>query len=166
MIRFNLKTSTTLTIALVAALTACSSKKAQTDGDMAATDTAAMAPTDVSAATVGPIAELGVVYFEYDSFNLTSGSKADLEKAATWLKANAGRKVQIQGHTDERGTTEYNLALGERRSGAVKDFLISKGVAATQLSTISYGEEHPAVEGSTEAAWSKNRRAEFYSAAN
>jgi len=165
MMRIQLKTTTTLTLALALGLGACSSKKAQGEGDAAAADTSAMAPTDVSTVQqAGPIAELGVVYFDYDSFNLTSASRADLEKAAEWLKSNSSRRVQVQGHTDERGTTEYNLALGERRSGAVKDFLISKGVSAEQLSTISYGEERPSVEGTDESAWSKNRRAEFYSA--
>jgi peptidoglycan-associated lipoprotein len=163
---FKFKTSTTLslTLALFAGLSACSSKKAKTDGETAG-DTASMAPTDVSTTgQEGPIADLPAVYFAYDSFQLAAGSKAELTKAAEWLKTNSTRKVQIQGHTDERGTTEYNLALGERRSGAVKDFLVSLGVSAGQLSTISYGEERPSVDGHDESAWSKNRRAEFFSA--
>jgi peptidoglycan-associated lipoprotein len=139
---------------------ACSKKEVKQDGDASGADTA-MQPTDMG--TGAPIPELPAVYFAYDSFQLTSDSKAALTKHAEWLKANTGKLVQIEGHTDERGTTEYNLALGERRAGAVRDFLAARGVSAGQISTISYGEERPSVSGESESAWSKNRRAEFVS---
>jgi len=162
MIKFNKKSL--FVLGLAAALAACSSKKSKDEGENGATD-ASMQPTDV--AGVGQrIPELGTVYFAYDSFNLTSQSKAALDSNIGWLKANSGRRVQIEGHTDERGTTEYNLALGDRRAGAVRDYLVSKGVSAGQLTTISYGEERPAVQGSDEDSWSKNRRGEFVSAGN
>ena len=154
-----------LVLSLVCGLGACSKKKTTDNGDVAAdTTAAATTPVDTGPAVGTPIPELGAVYFAYDSFNLTPASKTALNKHIEWLKANPNRSVQIEGHTDERGTTEYNLALGERRSGAVKEYLTGKGIPASQLSTISYGEERPAVQGSTEASWSKNRRAEFVSA--
>ena len=142
-------------------LSGCAKKKVKEDGDVAAET------VDMSATSLGsgqPIPELRAVYFAYDSFNIGGSSSAALATNAAWLKANASRLVQIEGHCDERGTTEYNLALGERRARAVRDFLISKGVSSSQLSTISYGEERPSVPGDSESAWSKNRRAEFVSA--
>lgn len=138
----------------------CSKKSQKTDGDMGQ---AGMQPTDLSSQMGAPIPELAAVYFEYDSFSLTAASRAALAGHAAWLKSNPSRMVQIEGHCDERGTTEFNLALGERRAATTRDFLVSQGVPAGQLSTISYGEERPAAMGSTESAWSKNRRAEFVS---
>ncbi len=152
--------------ALVLSLGACSKKKVTDEGDVAA-DTSAMQPTDVAASGLGAgtkIPELGTVYFAYDSFNLSGSSKSGLAAAAQWLKSHPEQSVQIEGHCDERGTTEYNLALGERRAGAVKDYLVSQGVSSTQLSTISYGEERPAVQGTGEDVWARNRRSEFVSA--
>lgn len=144
------------------ALSACSKKQKQ-EGDSAGD--VAVQTTDLAGnmAAGQRIPELGTVYFAFDSFEVSSESKKDLDANATWLMANSATRVQIEGHTDERGTTEYNLALGERRAGAVKDYLVGKGVSPAQLSTISYGEERPAVQGSDEAAWAKNRRAEFVS---
>ena len=149
----------TIALGLPFTFSACSKKEVKQDGDASASS--AMVPTDLG--TGAPIPELPAVYFEYDSFALTGSSKSALSAHADWLKANSGRLVQIEGHTDERGTTEYNLALGERRAGAVRDFLVSKGVSAGQLTTISYGEERPAQQGENEGAWSRNRRAEFVS---
>ena len=97
-------------------------------------------------------------YFDYDSHALNDEAKATLTKQAEWLKANADINVIVEGHADERGTREYNLALGARRANATKDFLVSAGVDAKRLSTISFGKERPAVAESTESAWSKNRR--------
>jgi peptidoglycan-associated lipoprotein len=145
-------------LSLIVGLGACSKKQVKGDGDAAGD----MSPTDVSGTAGTPIPELPAVQFAYDSFALTSSAKSALNDHANWLKAN-GRNVQIEGHCDERGTTEYNLALGERRAGVVKDYLVGKGVPASQLSTISYGEERPAASGSDESTWSRNRRAEFVS---
>lgn len=144
---------------------ACS-KKQKTDGENAGD--VAVQTTELPPATDGApgqkIAELGTVNFDFDSFSLNASAKKTLDTNAAWLQANSSRKVQIEGHTDERGTTEYNLALGERRSGAVKDYLVNKGIPASQLSTISYGEERPVAQGSDEGAWAQNRRADFVSA--
>jgi peptidoglycan-associated lipoprotein len=104
---------------------------------------------------------LATVYFEFDDFSLSDQAKAVLAQNAAWLMNNSQRDVIIEGHCDERGTDEYNVALGERRANSAKRYLISLGVNAAQLSTISFGEERPAVQGHTEAEWAKNRRAEF-----
>ena len=99
------------------------------------------------------------VYFETDKHNISSSSAFTLESQANWLKSTPGFQLLIEGHCDERGTREYNLALGERRGNAVKEFLTSLGVDAGRLTVISYGKERPAAEGSTSEAWSENRRA-------
>jgi peptidoglycan-associated lipoprotein len=104
---------------------------------------------------------LAPVYFEFNDFSLSDQAKAVLAQNAAWLMNNAQRDVIIEGHCDERGTDEYNVALGERRANSVKRYLISLGVNAAQLSTISFGEERPSTQGHTEAEWAKNRRAEF-----
>jgi peptidoglycan-associated lipoprotein len=101
------------------------------------------------------------VLFEYDSFTLSSDAKAVLEKKAAWLAENPEVKVQIEGHCDERGTTAYNLALGERRAHATKQYLTALGINTGRLSTISYGEEAPVDPRPAEDAWSRNRRAHF-----
>lgn len=99
------------------------------------------------------------VFYALDSSTLTSEAKATLDKQAAWLKKYSNTKVTVEGHCDERGTREYNLALGERRATAAKNYLVAAGIPASRLSTISYGKERPAVVGSTEAAYSQNRRA-------
>lgn len=98
------------------------------------------------------------VFFEFDSSALTNNAIEVLQTQIKWLKKNEKVNVIVQGYCDERGTREYNLALGERRANAVKQYLISQGVAADRISTISYGKERPAVLGSNEAAWAQNRR--------
>ena len=99
------------------------------------------------------------VYFETDKHNISSSSAFTLESQANWLKSTPGFQLLIEGHCDERGTREYNLALGERSGNAVKEFLASLGVDPGRLTVISYGKERPAAEGSTSEAWSENRRA-------
>ena len=101
------------------------------------------------------------IHFEYDSSDLSSMAKILLKEKAVWLKANYAKAVTIEGHCDERGTTEYNLALGERRASTVKSYLINLGIAASRLNTISYGEEQPIDSNKTESAYRKNRRAHF-----
>lgn len=101
------------------------------------------------------------VFFEFDKYRLVPEAKSTLESNAAWLKQHTDIKVQIEGHCDERGTIEYNLALGERRSTSVRNYLMSLGVDGNRLFTISYGEERPAAMGHNEEAWSQNRRAEF-----
>jgi peptidoglycan-associated lipoprotein len=99
-----------------------------------------------------------IVYFSTDSTDLTPEAQQTLANQARWLQQYAQYTLTIEGHADERGTREYNIALGNRRAVAVRDQLQSLGVAGTRLSTISYGKERPAVVGSNEAAWSQNRR--------
>ncbi|MCG8532939.1 MAG: peptidoglycan-associated lipoprotein Pal [Desulfovibrionales bacterium] len=101
------------------------------------------------------------VYFDFDKFDIKPEYRTVLKHNAMMLKQYPSMRVLIEGHTDSRGTSEYNLALGERRARAVQDYLIVLGVPATQLEIVSYGEERPAVNGASEAAWAKNRRAEF-----
>lgn len=115
----------------------------------------------------GPVADmqsvagLSRVHFAYNQFILDDEARATLEKNATYLKANPTQKIVIEGHCDERGSDEYNLALGERRAIAAKGYLVSLGIPAERLSTISYGEEQPLVAAANEEAWAQNRRAEF-----
>ncbi len=99
------------------------------------------------------------VYFETDKHNINSASAFTLESQANWLKSTPGFQIIIEGHCDERGTREYNLALGERRANSVKEFLVSLGVEPGRVTTISYGKERPSAEGSTSESWAENRRA-------
>ena len=98
------------------------------------------------------------VFFAYDSFALTSNAQVTLSKQAAWLKANGSVTIAIEGHADERGTREYNLALGDRRANAAKDYLMSQGISANRITTISFGKEKPVVNASNDKAWAQNRR--------
>jgi peptidoglycan-associated lipoprotein len=105
--------------------------------------------------------ETNLIYFDYDSFEIMPESRMVLQAKSEILKQFPSLRMIIEGHCDERGTAEYNLALGQRRAQATADFLVLLGVSADRLKTVSYGKERPAVQGSSEAAWAKNRRAEF-----
>ena len=98
------------------------------------------------------------VFFATNESVLTTASRDTLRKQATWLRANSEINVVLEGHADERGTREYNLALGERRANAAKDYLLTYGVSANRISVISYGKERPVDAGSNPLSWSKNRR--------
>ena len=98
------------------------------------------------------------VFFATNKSSLTTASRATLRKQATYLRKNKSLNVTIEGHADERGTREYNLALGERRANAAKDYLMTYGVSADRISVISYGKERPVDSGSNPLSWSKNRR--------
>ena len=98
------------------------------------------------------------VYFAFDSAALDPRAQQTLSRQAAFLKVNPSIKITIEGHCDERGTREYNLALGERRASASRDFLLAQGIDAARVRIVSYGKERPVVEGSNEAAWAKNRR--------
>lgn len=102
-----------------------------------------------------------VVYFEYDSEQLTAQAEQKLQSKIAILRSNPSLRVRIEGHADERGSTEYNLALGQRRAETVKSYLQNYGIDASRVQTLSYGEERPATMGSSESAWAQNRRAEF-----
>ena len=105
------------------------------------------------------LAKVGsTVYFDYDQSSLTSEAQATLDRQAAFLKASPSFRITIEGHCDERGTREYNLALGDRRASAVRDYLVAKGINASRLSTISYGKERPSVGGSNDTSYALNRR--------
>ena len=99
------------------------------------------------------------VFFAFDKYNLDDAARSTLGKQAAWLAANPSVSITIEGHADERGTREYNLALGDRRANATKDYLVALGVNPGRIKTISYGKERPVALGSNEAAWAQNRRA-------
>lgn len=99
------------------------------------------------------------VFFSLASSNLSKDARADLDKQVDWLNKYPNTLFTVEGHADERGTTQYNLALGDRRASAVRSYLLSKGISNARISTVSFGKERPDVMGQNEAAWSKNRRA-------
>ncbi len=101
------------------------------------------------------------IYFEFDQYILSDTAKQNLNKKAKWLQAFPSAKALIEGHCDERGSAEYNLALGQKRADAAMQYVVSLGINANRISTISYGKEKPLVPEHTEAAWTKNRRAHF-----
>ena len=112
-------------------------------------------------AGIGPINTPHVVYFDYDSFVVRAEARPVIEAHARFLQANKQRKAMLEGHTDERGGREYNLALGQKRAEAVQRALVLLGVPDSQVEAVSYGKEKPAAQGADEASWSKNRRVEF-----
>jgi peptidoglycan-associated lipoprotein len=104
---------------------------------------------------------LDTVYFEFDQATLSDLAKDTLVRNADWLRTNPDVRVQVEGNADERGTAEYNLALGERRAESVKSYLSSLGIDGNRLAPISYGEERPVDPGHNEDSWAKNRRVDF-----
>lgn len=131
-------------------------------GQLSGTDANGAAP--VNGVTPGTQQDLVVnvgdrVFFGYDESDISAEGKATLDRQAAWLKQYPSVNITIEGHADERGTREYNLALGERRAASVKSYLLSQGVEATRLNTISYGKERPAVTEASPSGWAQNRRA-------
>lgn len=119
-------------------------------------------PTPAPTAKTADGFDISIIYFDYDQSDLKAETLKNLEKKAEWLKNHPGTVLGIEGHCDERGTNEYNIALGDSRANAAKSYLSSLGIPADKIHTISYGEERPADPGHSEGAWAKNRRAEFY----
>jgi len=165
--------SLALILGLVLLLSACSKKPVMV-AEPAPTPVVSEAPTAPTPTPTAPDAapssatmttvtgsQLETVYFDYDAHVLSPVARQTLERNAELLRKEAGLAVIVEGHCDERGSDEYNLALGELRATTVKSYLVTLGVAAERLKAISYGEERPAVPGTDEAAWSKNRRAAF-----
>ncbi len=107
------------------------------------------------------VPELADVFFDFDKYDIRPGDAKTLDANANWLKSNPNHLVLIEGHCDERGTNEYNLALGERRAKSTMNYLVSQGVQANRITIISYGEERPQCTEHNEACWAKNRRAHF-----
>ena len=157
-------------LALTAVLSACSSGVKLSDvpvedknasiADGAQSSVAAVVSGKAGTQGVAP-AGVNVVYFDYDSFALKPEARAVLERNAAHLQANKQFKVQLEGHTDERGGREYNLALGQKRAETVRRALTLLGVSDAQLEAVSFGKEKPAASGSDEAAFAKNRRVEI-----
>ncbi len=105
--------------------------------------------------------EFSDVHFDFDKYDLKAGERVSLNKIADWLKKNGKYKVRIEGNCDERGTAEYNLALGNRRANAAMNYLVDLGIGKKRIKTVSYGKEKPLDPGHNEAAWAKNRRDHF-----
>ena len=135
-----------------------SSSSSATTATTAGAESSSTTATQMSDAE--KLAQVGnTVYFGFDSSELAVEAQAILDRQAAFLNVNPTLVIVVEGHADERGTREYNLALGDRRATAVRDYLLAKGLNSARVRTVSYGKERPAVEGSTEAAWEKNRRA-------
>ena len=154
-------------LAIVAAtfLFAACETASEIGGDSASTSSASSASSASSSSTAAAkteadkLAEVGnTVYFDFDSSELSDNAQMTLNRQAAFLNVNPTLVIVVEGHADERGTREYNLALGDRRATAVRDYLLAKGLNSARVRTVSYGKERPAVEGSTEAAWVRNRR--------
>ena len=154
-------------LTLIVGLSACSKKDVKED-EPAFTSTGGDGLPAESAGTVGAgeaggvsSSELETVLFAFDSYKLGNEARGILKKSADWMKSNGTAAIQIEGHCDERGTTEYNLALGERRANSARDYLVRLGIEASRISVISYGKERPQDPGHDESAWGRNRRASF-----
>ena len=158
-------------LAIVAAtflLAACETAS-QVSGDSASTSASNTASSSSSSSSSSAsadktpaekLAQVGnTVNFEFDSAELTVSARSTLNRQSAFLSVNPDLMIVIEGHADERGTREYNLALAERRAIAVRDYLVAKGMNSARVRTVSYGKERPAVAGSDEASWAKNRRA-------
>ena len=167
-----------LALSIVALMAGCSSGVKLDDvpvEDRGATSTApgansgstgqsGVAPVDLSQSgrdAAGPVGVARVIYFDFDSFIVKPEFQSVLEAHARFMKASSARKVVLEGHTDERGGREYNLALGQKRADAVVRSMVLLGAQDGQLEAVSFGKERPAAQGSDEAAWAKNRRAEL-----
>lgn len=144
---------------VVAALVGCSSEKGP-----APTSNTGFGNEQTPPARTGSMADSSMfrtIYFDFDKSELRADAREGLQSNANYLKGNSSVQVTIEGNTDERGSNEYNLALGKRRADAAYKYLVDLGVDSSRMTTISYGEEHPAVEGHNELAWAKNRRDDF-----
>jgi peptidoglycan-associated lipoprotein len=148
----------------VMAIAACSSHKSADNGQSGigagtGADNGNMSSDAQARAQMQELQKNNIVYFDLDKYDIRSDFAQMLDAHAAFLRSNPSYKVTVEGHADERGTPEYNIALGERRATAVKMYLQGKGVSADQVSIVSYGKERPAVLGHDESAYAKNRRA-------
>lgn len=157
-------------MALVVAFNACSKKDVVSDEPIMSPSgsSGSASSAGVESGSLGNAGDSGLgsgdlqtVYFDFDSFNLRSDARNALKSNGEWMKNNSSARIQIEGHCDEKGTNEYNMALGDRRANSAKSFLVKMGVSASRIDTISYGEERPSDPGHDESAWSRNRRAAF-----
>ncbi|SCX48614.1 peptidoglycan-associated lipoprotein Pal [Variovorax sp. EL159] len=163
---------TIYSLAIVALIAGCSSgtklnetpvtDRSGTPGGQQGATTVAPVTIDPNAGTAqGPMGVERIVYFDYDSYTVKPEFQSIIDGHARFLKQNPQRRVSIEGHTDERGGREYNLALGQKRSEAVRRALTLLGVSDSQIEAVSFGKEKPAVQGSGEEVWAQNRRAEI-----
>ncbi|MDF8332631.1 peptidoglycan-associated lipoprotein Pal [Novosphingobium cyanobacteriorum] len=158
-------TATVLVSAL--ALSACASKPKELPPQPTATTTTTTAPTGPQMTGPAPGSQADflasvlsdTVHFDTDRYNIDTEDQGVLKSQAQWLARYPGKMVTIEGHCDERGTRDYNIALGERRANAAKNYLVSLGIDAARITTVSYGKERPIALGSDEASYAKNRRA-------
>ena len=167
--------------ALIVGMTGCKSKKPETidpgfdDGSTRSssqddssmrdsTGSIALEDIDISSLRFEPNVNLQRIYFDYDSDVLRSDAQATLRENYSYMQQNPQLVVLVEGHCDERGTQEYNLALGERRALAAREYLVRLGANPRQITTVTYGEEAPIASGHSESAWSQNRRGEFKTA--
>ena len=154
---------------LVAALTGCAKKQAPVAAtpppaaEATPTPPPATEPAPTSEPAPAPVGsgDFQPVFFDFDSYSLRDDARTALDRNAKLLRDNEAIQVTVEGHCDERGTAEYNQALGERRAQAARDYLVAAGIAATRLSVVSYGKERPFSAGQDEASWQQNRRAHF-----
>ena len=145
-------------LAALALLSACASKPADTQTSTGVATAPPMAPSIVPGSQEDLVANVGDrVFYEFNKSTLSDEAQATLTKQATWLGKYPNVQVQLAGNCDERGTEEYNLALGNRRANAARDFLVAKGVSTARITTISYGKDRPVALGSNEQAWAQNR---------
>ena len=160
---FKAKSLSTLLIILSFVLAGCSSTPKKGSGDSSESVVAETEnPVELNGSSDESTAGmLQTVFFGYDSSSLGADSKAALEANAEWLKANESVNIQIEGHCDERGGHQYNLALGEKRAAVVRDYLEALGISSARVTVISYGKEKPVSFGHDEDAWGRNRRANF-----
>ena len=136
------------------------------DTTTSATTSTTTAPVAIAGPTPGSQEHLVVnvgdrVFYDFDKSDLRPEARATVEALAVWMSNYPATTISLEGHADERGTREYNLALGERRANSIRDYLVALGIGPNRLSNISYGKERPAVLGSTEEAWAQNRRGVF-----
>lgn len=136
-------------------------RRRQEEANRRRADSIAAAEAAMRNAGAARAALTATVHFDYDQADLRAEDRAILDAKVPVLQANPGVTIRIQGHTDERGSDEYNLALGQRRAAAVKRYLVDHGIADSRMQTITYGEERPVAQGSDESAYAQNRRAEF-----
>ncbi len=151
------------------ALAACETPEDTSSSASGRGSASASAPSDVASRALSSTPRAGTqedlvvnvgdrVFFDFDRYDLKTDARQIVEKQAAWLDQNRGATVTIEGHADERGTREYNLALGERRANSVRDYLVALGIDANRLKITSFGKERPVVPRSTKEAWSQNRR--------
>lgn len=160
------RTSTTVVLAAAIALAGCSKKPPATlppapggSGEQAQAQPQSGVVPGSQADFLAQMNGQDTIFFDTDRYDVDSVDAAALQTQAAWLARYPQKRATIEGHADERGTREYNIALGERRANAAKNYLVTLGIGAERLSVVSYGKERPAANGSNEAAWARNRRA-------